>query len=357
MKQFSEKTFSKNQFSKKYSRSDRFNATLFFLSVSLLSLTAGCASTNSAIGDSVLISDESKAVSKAESKAVVVDQFEGVDLYGSYSRYDPHSSIEKRNAAPKGYLQIPNDSLRGFGRWLRGYPMRSESEPLTTYGGNFLAEPTVVGGIIDLPVVSPGTGSREVLYSFMHEYAIVMQREMELNYRGLADDSVSMYLYATGSYSTNFNRTKYYWKETEEKALDANLLNRYTEFVRSVSSYKSLIRDCQEISIADVLPGDLFIQYDFAPRPKGHLSIVLDVAVLDPEANIAEIGASLKDSSGDPYQRVFLFGNGLTPASSFHIIKPVKPGKGNWIVPGELASKLKHIGPGKFYRIPYQYLR
>ncbi len=279
------------------------------------------------------------------------------DPYGVFPRYDSNSSVRKRNATPKGYRRISSDSVSGFGLWLRDYPMRSESEPLTTYNGTFIGDATVIGGVLDVPTTSPGYGSRGILYPLMHEFARVMGREMELNYRGLVDDSVSLYRYMTGKYSTNLNRTKYFWKETEEKPLDADLLQRYSEFVRTVTSYKSLIRDCQEISEADVLPGDIFIQTDSTPRPNAHLSIALDVATWDPKVAKSSVNPTLKDKNGFPYRRIVLFGNGLTPASSFHIIKPIKPGKGNWMVPGELEDKLKHVGPGRFYRIPYQFLR
>ncbi len=279
------------------------------------------------------------------------------DPYGVYPRYDPSSSVRKSNPAPEGYSSVLADSVSGFGIWLRNYPMRGAKEPLTTNFGTFLADATVIGGVLDVPTTSPGGNARGILYPLMHEYAKVTHREMELNYQGMGLDSVSLFQYMTGNYSTNSNRTKYFWKEGEEKTLDEDLMKRFTEFLRTITSYKSLIRDCQEIEESEVLPGDLFIQADTTSREDQHLAVVLDVATLSANSEHSAVPPILRDKNKVPYERIFLFGNSLTPATSFHIIKPIRPGKGNWIVPGELAKKLKHMGPGKFYRLTYSFLR
>jgi len=315
----------------------------------LLLNTQANAVSNATSADST--SSREAAVESVQSKSAIKNP------YSVYPRFDPNSSVRKRNPAPNGYLRISADSVRGFGNWLRDYPMRSDAEPLTTYTGAFLADPASIGGVLDMPITSPGFDARGLLYPLMHEYAQVTGREMELKYRGLADDSISLLHYLTGTYKTNYSRTKYMWTEGTPKALDEAQMKRFTEFARSVTSYRSLIRDSREIAEEDLLPGDLFIQTDSTPRPDAHLSIAIDVATLAPDADVSKIARNLKDKDGKPYKRIFLFANGLTPASAFHIIRPIKPGKGNWIVPGELEDKLKHVGPGRFYRLQYQFLR
>ncbi len=317
----------------------------------LLIISWGIEPTLAITGDSTL-SVISKTADKENADVQQID-----DPYEVYPRYDPTSSVRKSNPAPDGYSSVSADSVSGFGLWLRNYPMRSSKEPLTTNFGTFIADATVIGGVLDVPTTSPGGNARGILFPLMHEYAKVTQREMELIYQGMGVDSVSLLRYMTGKYSTNSNRTKYFWKEGEEKTLDEDLLKRFTEFIRTITSYQSLIRDCKEIAESDVLPGDLFVQADTVRRKDQHLSVVLDVATLNPNADQSKIHSALKDRNRIPYQRIFLFANSLTPASSFHIIKPLKPGKGNWMAPGELEKKLKHMGPGKFYRLTYPFLR
>lgn len=272
--------------------------------------------------------------------------------YRYFILYDPNSSALKSNPEPAGYLRPADSSVSGFGNWLRYFPMRSSQEPLITYAGSFLAASNVIGGALDLTTPAPSQGARGVLYRLMVEYVRHQEREMETYFPGIGNDSSLFYKYVTGTYSTNADRTKLFWREGDPKAIDDDMIMRYTLFSSSVTSFNSLMRDCSEVAEEDVLPGDVFIQADSAFRPDAHMAIVLDVARRDTAQT-----TKLTGLDGTTPKILYLFANSLTPATNFHIILPIKPGKGNWFYPGELLKKHKLYGPGKYYRIPYPFLR
>ncbi len=272
--------------------------------------------------------------------------------YRYFILYDPNSSALKSNPEPTGYLRPADSAVSGFGVWLRHFPMRAPQEPLITYAGSFLAAPNVIGGALDLTTPAPSQGARGVLYRLMIEYARHQEREMETYFPGIADDSALFYRYVTGTYSTNADRSELFWREGDPRAIDDEMIMRYTLFSSSVTSYNSLIRDCSEVAEKDVLPGDVFIQADSAFRPDAHLAIVLDVAIRDTSQT-----TKLAGLDGTTPKKLYLFANSLTPATNFHIIRPIKPGKTNWFYPGEIQKKHIAYGPGKYYRMPYPFLR
>lgn len=287
--------------------------------------------------------------------SVVFSQLDDPDSspyeYRYFILYDPNSSALKSNPEPAGYLRPADSVINGFGVWLRHFPMRSPEEPLTTYIGGFIAAPSVIGGALDLTSPSPSQGARGVLYRLMIEYARHNEREMDVFFPGIADDTSSFYKYVTGTYKTNADRSKLFWREGDPRAIDDDMITRFTLFSASVTSYRSLIRDCSEISEEDVMPGDVFIQADSAFRPDAHLAVVLDVALRDTSQTTTLAGLDRITPN-----KLFLFANSLTPGTNFHIIKPIKPGKLNWFYPGELQKKHKAYGPGKYYRIQYAFI-
>lgn len=272
--------------------------------------------------------------------------------YRYFILYDPNSSALKSNPEPAGFVRPADSAVIGFGVWLRYFPMRSPEEPLINYTGSFIAAPNVIGGALDLSTPAPSQGARGVLYRLMIEYARHKESEMDVYFPGIADDTLLFYKYVTGTFSTNADRTKLFWREGDPRAIDDDMIMRYTLFSSSVTSYKSLMRDCSEVAEEDVMPGDVFIQADSAFRPDAHLIIVLDVVSRDTSQT-----TKLAGLDGITPTKLYLFANSLTPATNFHIIKPIKPGKGNWFYPGELQKKYKAYGPGKYYRISYPFLQ
>ncbi|MFQ5606724.1 MAG: DUF4846 domain-containing protein [Candidatus Zixiibacteriota bacterium] len=283
--------------------------------------------------------------------AAQTDEAPSTDPYRFFTRFDPNSSARKSNPEPGGYVRVADSVVSGFGIWMRNFPMRSPDEPLIDYSGSFLAAPNVIGGALDLSTPAPAQNARGVLYRLMVEYSRVDERELDVIFPGIGEDSVSLYRFLTGKYSTSHGGRELYWRAGEETEISDQSLFRFSLFAMSVTSYHSLIRDCREVTEGEALPGDVFIQSDSSSRPEAHLSIVLDIAVRDTSqpTNLA-----LRDGSAP--ERLFLFANSLTPATNFHIIRPIKAGKGNWFYPAELQGKLKGMGPGRFFRLPYEFL-
>lgn len=296
---------------------------------------------------------EPLAAEQSDSVASIISESEDIDPYRLLILYDPNSSLQKSAPVPVGYQRILAESVSGFGVWMRNFPLRSKNEPLTRYDGSFLAAPNVIAGVLDLPTNSPAQDARGCLYSFMMEYSRHVELELELNFRGLENDTASFYRYLTGSYSTNAARTRLFWQEGDEKPLDETMRTRFTGFARSVTSYNSLIRDCQEIPESEVMPGDIFVQVDPKDRLNSHLIIILDVAVRDSsQASLISVFGG-----GKTAERLFLLGNSLTPGTNFHVIRPPKAGKGKWFVAGEIQDKMRAYPDGSFYRLPYEFLR
>ncbi len=280
-----------------------------------------------------------------------------IDPYRFWDRYDPNSSVEKSNPTPVGYERISRSQLNGFARWLSRLPLRAPQEPLLRFEGDFLLTPDRIGGVIDINVNSPAEDARGILYRLMMEFTRHTERELEMQFATKSLDTAKSANWFTGTYKTNADRSKLIFTPGSDVPLDEIELLKFTYFAISVTNYKSLIRDCREIPEDSVLPGDIFVQYDSTvEKPFGHVSICLDVAL----QSSAPSEKSAADGSTDwraSSPRLYLYGNCLTPATNFHIVRPLEYLKGSWFSPGELAGKLAGIGPGRYFRLPYKFLR
>lgn len=274
------------------------------------------------------------------------------ELYSKIDLYEPNSALILRTPAPAGYTRIPDSALSSFGLWFRYFPMRPASEPLTTPAGQFVATQAMISGVLDAPIVSQRSTSRGVLYFLLGLYAHHTENELEYLVRTTGTDTLMMSRFLTGVYSLNSNKTKLIWKEGRQRSLDLSTVSRYTELAINITNFRTLIRDCREVSPAEVRPGDLYIALDTTSRvDDGHLAVVLDIAEPDQDAKPV-----LNNIDGTPAERLFLFGNSLTPATSFHVIRPLKSGKGAWFTGGEIAEKLQGFPAGRFFRLPYRFL-
>lgn len=267
-----------------------------------------------------------------------------VDPYRFLDSFDPSTSIQTRFPAPKGYHRIDRKSLTGFGRWLTRLPMLPPGETVANPFNQFVLLSIFVGGVVDVPLISNSYDARGILNRLGHDYARHMERELEIYHPGRGDDSIVFERWITGKYRTNANYTKLIWDEGEQRAIDGGEMTRFTDFSNLVTSYATLLKECEEITESAAMPGDIFVQIDSSSKaPHHHVVIVIDVVEGD-------------SASVDP-DRLILFGNGLTPAASFHILKPIKQTYRNWFAEGKLEEKLVKGGKGKFYRLNLPYLR
>ena len=327
--------------------------------VCILTLSLVGVSPNAHSGDSSAVALDTVPVAPpdstervSDSRAVVrkTEEYENPN-YRFWELYDPRSSVELRHPSPAGYTRIQRDSLTGFGRWVSTLPMRPASEPLLTAAGNFLAVPSAIGGNIDLDVASPRQDARGVLYRLILDYLWHMEREHEFVIATHGNDTLRAMDWFTGSFKTNHNRSKLTFTPGEQRGTTPEEIGKLWEFAASVTNYKGLMRDCDSISEDTVMPGDLFIQYDTGVTPPiGHVVIILDVATLD-------ISPAKEKPPTTPARRIFLAANSWTPATSFHILKPLRGGDDYWFRPVELAHKLAAGGLGGFYRLPYNWLK
>jgi hypothetical protein len=114
------------------------------------------------------------------------------------------------------------------------------------------------------------------------------------------------------------NRT--WWVKSKEPGNTPLIFKQYLEFVYTYAGTLSLIKELEKISLADLQPGDVFIQ----GGSPGHAVIVVDAAV-----------------SMATGEKLFMLAQSYMPAQDIHILKnPNEPDISPWYRVDSLAGRL-----------------
>lgn len=246
---------------------------------------------------------------------------------GNYLKYDPASKTEseqksnfypfsdaqntepiyKRVQVPNGFQRIIDNNP--FTDWLRNLPLKDKNSEVITYQGKTagLKERFFMNyeGVIDMNILNKWQQCADSILRLRAEYYWSRNEFDKIKFK-LGNKTVSYLSWAQKSGHS---------RKTFEKYLTHIFANLGTA---------SMKRDLQPISEKDLRIGDVNIQNKSGGT--GHIFMIMDI---------------VENSDGE---RLYLLGQGATPAQNFHIIKlPLHTS--SWMSMEKLQNTLKIFSP------------
>ncbi|GAB2969326.1 DUF4846 domain-containing protein [Hymenobacter coalescens] len=186
--------------------------------------------------------------------------------------YAPQTALAARFAPPAGCqrVAVPPGS---FGHWLRGLPLRPPGTAVRLYNGQLKNPQTVHAAVLDLD-----TGARDLQQCADAVMRLRAEYQFTQNFR-------TIHFHLTSGHDIWFGD----WVEGQgfrvqgEDVLpaarpvekpDHAALRRYLDQIFTYAGSLSLSRELRPVLLADMQPGDVFVQ----GGSPGHAVIVLDVA-------------------------------------------------------------------------------
>jgi len=249
-------------------------------------------------------SSSDTALSQDKNAASVPDESKQAGLSEVFSIINPDgTNLAQRINTPKGYkrLEAQEGDFSGF---IRKLPLKEAGSPVLLYDGKAKGYQDGHVAVFDIDV-----GNRDLQQcadSIIRIYA-------EYYWSVGAYDKIAFHL--TNGFLMEYTK----WRDGYRLVVDGNNTSwskkanyddsydnfrKYLNMVYTYAGTISLSKECNPISLEEILPGDMFI---YAGSP-GHCVLVVDAAV-DAEGN-----------------KCFLLAQGYMPAQDFHILKnPLHP--------------------------------
>ena len=233
--------------------------------------------------------------------------------------YDAAQSLHKRIHVPVGYKRVTLEA-GSFGAWLQNLPLKPGKPPVMLHDGSKKWNQDAHHAVVDLDV---GKKDRQqcadAIMRLRGEFLFSRGDfgKIRFNYTH-RDTTIRFSDWARGKRpkvieyrKDGKRRWRIDWVRSRKKGTDYKNFRAYMEQIFIYAGTHSLARELKKVgSVADIQPGDLFIQGGFP----GHAILVLDVA-LNPKTN----------------KKVFLVGQSYMPAQDFHVlINPNDQGLSPW---------------------------
>lgn len=212
--------------------------------------------------------------------------------YPWISAPDPAQSLDRRIAPPAGFSRV---AATGFGGWLRGLPLKPGRPQVLLHDGRPKRNQGAHVAVVDLD-----TGKQDLqqcadcVIRLRAEY--LWERKEPIAFDFTSGDRCEWSRWAEG-WRPVVRGNRVSWRKGVPGANDYAEFQRYLRTVYTYAGTLSLARETEGASGA-VEPGDMFLR----GGSPGHVVLVLDVA----------------EREG---KRVFLLGQGYSPAQDFHVLK------------------------------------
>jgi len=223
---------------------------------------------------------------------------------------DPAHSLEKRIPPPPGFVRVRAD---GFGAWLRGLPLKPGRPQVLLFDGRPKANQEAHVAVADLD-----TGElqqcADCVLRLRAEY--LWERKEPIAFEFTSGDRAEWARWREG-WRPVVRGNRVTWKKGASGAGDRADFQRYLRTVFAYAGTISLARETGGATGA-VEPGDMFVR----GGSPGHVVLVLDVAEKDGK-------------------RVFLLGQGYSPAQDFHVLKNPSDARLSPWYPADFGEELR----------------
>lgn len=199
---------------------------------------------------------------------------------------------------PEGYTRV-NASANSFHSYLQSLELKQENNTVYLYNGNKKWNQNAQYAVIKMDVGNKDLQQcADACMRLRAEYLFSQQRHSDIHFNFTSGDNCPWTKYADG-YRVNVSGNKVSWVKSAGKDYSYKNFRRYLDLVFSYAGTASLSKEMKTVNIADIKPGDLFIQGGYP----GHAITVMDIAT---------------NTNG---KKIFMLAQSYMPAQEIHILK------------------------------------
>ena len=237
-------------------------------------------------------------------------------VYAWHKSYNSVQSIQNRIPAPDGFQRVASDEA-GFGDWLRGLPLKPGRPDVLLYNGSPKGYQGAQHAVIDMDV-----GERDLqqcadaVMRLRAEWLYSADRPSDIHFNFTSGDRCDWDRWRQGM-RPKIRGNSVTWSASAQASDSYPNFKRYLNMVYNYAGTASLSKELKRIGVAEIRPGDVFIQGGFP----GHAVMVVDVA---------------ENADG---KKAFLLAQSYMPAQEMHVlVNPMDEGMSPWYVAGEGAE-------------------
>lgn len=243
----------------------------------------------------------------------------GSDAVPAYNIISPEGmTLEGRINPPDGYTRIPSTESE-FAYFVRGLKLKEDNSPILYYDGTLKANQSDHAAVFDIDIGE--LDRQQCADSIIRIYAEYYWSINEV-------DKIAFHL--TNGFLMEYTKWRdgnrivvdgnnVQWKKTRAYDDSYECFRAYLDMVFAYAGTLSLSEEAKPISLAEIRPGDMFLQ----GGSPGHCVLVIDAAI---------------NEAGD---RSFLLAQGYMPAQDFHILKNPLHLEDPWYYENEITYPFK----------------
>jgi len=243
-------------------------------------------------------------------------------------------TFETEFVLPDGFHRPDSSELTPFQNWVSHFPLWHRWKPVGHWKGGKQYEKDEISRAVHLPWKGERHTDKTIPVRILGEWLFYRQREPELRVVPKSGTTLRYEDFLGGELRFN-NRMEPFFQPSEPRPPSPREYYRFLMTCLDLTSYGSLVANCDTVAVGDLSPGDLFIAHDETGR-QGRVYIVL---------------VKLVNDRGD---RLFAIACGCEEACDFHIPLLTKDRDQPWVTVAQieqLAEVYTHRG---FFRLRIQ---
>jgi len=255
-------------------------------------------------------------------------------LYPFSFEYNPQRTLLLTYSEPEGYVRVPLSDLSDYQVWLTNISLRQQKSNVHNWEGQILIDDSLVHGVLDISIGSPQQKDPDLPVYLRWIYYRVKDHRDSMSIVISSADTINYTRWLEGRYSLRPGGKGLNYRPEEKRPHNQTEFYRCLELAMGQINNKNLLLNVMPVADKDIMPGDLFIQFDSDDSDSsGHTAMIFDVCRGKTINDILVLAAW----SGDPPHSVYL------PRDNRAEHSP-------WLTVAELRQHLAEFGEGRFYR-------
>jgi len=201
-------------------------------------------------------------------------------IYPFSKDYNPGNTLLMSFPAPYRYNRLPSAEMIEYMAWITNLPLRPKGSPVYKWNRQIIMDADSVNGVIDIGVGTKNQKDADILLQLLMEYLNAIDALYYFPIIVGNDDTVTYNNWLNGKYLKKPRKNLIYEKG-DKREHSIKEYYRFLEFVMTMTENKTLIKNLSPVKEKDILPGDLYIQFDKENTDStGHASIIFDVCLM-----------------------------------------------------------------------------
>ncbi|MFH1686449.1 MAG: DUF4846 domain-containing protein [bacterium] len=176
---------------------------------------------------------------------------------------------------PDGFAPLDSSSLSPFQNWVADFPLWHRWKAVGNFKKQKSFEPDSICRPVHLPYRGPRQSDRNIPIRILAEWLALSERWYDLVFLPHDGDTLTYDNFLRGRLLMD-RRSRPYFEPSEERLHDLREFYSYMSVLMDHSSYHGLTRNCRELAVDSLLPGDLIIASN-ANGHKGQVWVMMHV--------------------------------------------------------------------------------